>query len=295
MPDSAARSRYQRAAADLQWLKDQVPLYRLGAAQPDIQRHLTRPAQLSDALHAALSQDPLPRLGRYCELLFHWGLTANPQVAAVENGIIIRADGRTLGEFDFLIRPQSQTTYHHLELCVKFYLANGPLAQPPSWLGINPSDRLDIKLARLRDHQLRLSEMAPAAAWLAAQQISVSSVSGLMLGMLFFPRTADWQTAPGPLGASAGLARGWWCRGGEIAQRATEREQFIELDRLHWLAPLPVSDPARLVDSRVIAARAAQRARMVSRRGGAHEQYRELDRGLVVPDHWPLRVNPADA
>jgi len=294
MPDpSADRRLHLRAAADLRWLQQLPPLYRFGTLQTDYQLCLSLPDRLTPALRCALENAAATRLGRYCELLFEWGLSANPQIGALRCGQIVRVDGRTLGEFDFLIRPTMQDTYEHLELSVKFYLGVGA-AGHERWIGINPSDRLERKLARMQAHQIRLAWQPTIAPWLAERGLRIEAAQGLMLGMLFFPLQPDWRSLSEPDGVTPPVRRGWWCHAAALqAGGHLVPGRFLSLPRLHWLAPTPTDQG--LIDHATLAALARRRPLMVSRRDPLGDPTLELDRGVVVPDRWPDRISPSGA
>jgi len=83
-------------------------------------------------------------------------LVASNQVELLEKNLQLRDEARrTVGEMDFLVRELSNNALIHLELATKFYLA----VETPSGIALPGPDARDNyfrKLARLRDHQLRL-------------------------------------------------------------------------------------------------------------------------------------------
>lgn len=95
--------------------------------------------------------------------------------------------GRTLGELDFLLHDRARDRHIQLELAVKFYLAVPDVA---GWQfpGPDPRDNWSRKLARLRQHQLQLSQLLETRA-LLSQRFGVESVEPqqLIYGCLFLP------------------------------------------------------------------------------------------------------------
>ncbi len=67
--------------------------------------------------------------------------------------IQLQQDGRTLGAIDFLIEKRGEPRLEHWEVAIKFYLLKDGL-----WYGPNAKDRLDKKLSRMLDHQLKMSD-----------------------------------------------------------------------------------------------------------------------------------------
>ena len=83
-------------------------------------------------------------------------LVASHKVELLEQNLQLRDEDRTtVGEMDFLIREHSNNALVHLELATKFYLA----VETPSGITLPGPDARDNyfrKIARMRDHQLRL-------------------------------------------------------------------------------------------------------------------------------------------
>ncbi|MGI4860226.1 MAG: DUF1853 family protein [Janthinobacterium lividum] len=319
-------------------------------APAGLQRLLARldadPAPLLDALGAT----PERRLGRYAERLLAVWLRQMPDVDVVALGLPIRDAGRTLGECDALFRT-AQGGRQHWEMAVKFYLriddvlaetpdlpaapawpaaidAADPFAGCDAYVGAGLADRLDWKLRRLVEHQMRLSERAElvalgGGAWQARM---------LVKGRLFHP-LARWRDGPaGEPGDAMGdvrrdgtrrekdtapaLApdhlRGWWATYDEwCAASARSASRWTPLARLEWLAPLPVASP--LVTARArpasgfanwLAAYFAQPPDAAQPRtgqpiqvaalghdaGAGVDAFSETSRGFIVPNDWPARA-----
>ncbi|MGI4982997.1 MAG: DUF1853 family protein [Janthinobacterium lividum] len=250
-------------------------------APAGLQRLLARldadPAPLLDALGAT----PERRLGRYAEGLLAVWLQQMPDVDVVALGLPIRDAGRTLGECDALFRT-AQGGRQHWEMAVKFYLriddvspetpdspfvparresiAADPFAGCDAYVGAGLADRLDWKLRRLVEHQMRLSERAElvtlgGGAWQARMFVK---------GRLFHP-LAQWRDRPAgepdafmnavgrdgmrhETDIAPALApdhlRGWWATYDEwCGASARSALRWTPLARLEWLAPLPVASP----------------------------------------------------
>ncbi|MBD2858980.1 DUF1853 family protein [Spongiibacter sp. KMU-158] len=136
------------------------------------------------------------RLGLQYEALWHFFLDNDPQTELLGHNIPVRdAQGRSLGEFDILYRDRISKDVFHLELAVKFFLElEQPLTTDPlsRWLGPNSADRLDRKLARLRDHQFPLAQTPEGRS--ALYQFGVSEVKPqLKMGGILFYRSDNKQ------------------------------------------------------------------------------------------------------
>ncbi|MFF7708179.1 DUF1853 family protein [Pseudomonas sp. NPDC007930] len=284
---------------DLAWALTSPPLL---SAAPWYQRH---PLQGSDwarapaALEAwlrQLSAEPAPllaflaqssvrRLGLYYERLWQFALAAAPGVTLLAANLPVRDGGRTLGEFDLLLRDAEGE--HHLELALKYYL--GPPAggghSPAQWLGPGAHDRLDRKLAHLGEQQLRLAEHPGAAAILAEVGARHTRPSLWLGGYLFYP----WpQGCTGPAGAHPAHGRGAWLhrQACPALAQSLPGARWAALPRARWLAPA-AAQPGLSGEQMYLALLALEpmmQAQMVVRLG---EDGSECERLFVVPDAWP--------
>ena len=286
LPGSDARLFAPRAeAADWRWLEqlDRQP----------------------EPLVAALAAGSSTRLGLYFERLWQFYLQQHPRWALLAHNLPIDHAGRTLGAFDFLCRKEKQ--FWHLELTVKFYLGVTGTTQPEAWQqwrGPDTSDRLDIKLERLRDHQLALSQSRHSAAVL---RDLVGNVAGddtswqrglVMKGYYFYPGNADPRHPhPSPAGAHPLHPRGTWCYLDEFLPQLNTGHWYRP-NKMAWLSPVqlrepdgPVSGPAMkqvLRETVGDAQRPVLLTRVAPHEGAWHEQ----ERMFVVPDYWPGTARP---
>ena len=61
---------------------------------------------------------------------------------------VVQLGKRTAGEIDLLVERAGEIL--HLELAVKFYLGTSGSAQWDTWVGVDPVDRLDLKLDKFK-------------------------------------------------------------------------------------------------------------------------------------------------
>ena len=250
--------------------------------------------QLEQQLHSSTSR----RLGIYFENLWAFAFSHHPHYQLVARNLPIRDQGRTLGELDFVVRHLPDNTVEHWELALKFYLQVGSL-----WVGPGLKDRLDIKLARMRDHQLPIARNPLATAALRETGVQLDRQWALMPGRLFRPLTE----MPGP-GKSAPPAATdfWWAdlatflraKSGEFTAADT---RWVHLPKPCWLAPQtgPLADaacdtlacdtsactPSTLKSDlrERLATRGPICVAMIGPQG-------ETGRGFLVPDDWRQRA-----
>ena len=123
------------------------------ALTPERVRWLESLDRSPDPLLRHLQQRPVRRLGLYFESLWQFFLARDAAVELLAHNLPVRSESRTIGEFDCLYYCRERRRPVHLELAVKFYLG-----QAGRWIGPDSRDRLDIKLDRLSQHQMRLGD-----------------------------------------------------------------------------------------------------------------------------------------
>ncbi|QKE63704.1 DUF1853 family protein [Aquipseudomonas campi] len=231
------------------------------------------------------------RLGRYYERLWQFALQAAPDVHVLAANLPIRAQGRTLGELDLLLRDADGV--HHLELAIKLYL--GPRRDPGTeaghWLGPASDDRLGLKLQHMAAHQLPLSATPQGRSALAGISAEPAQPGMWLSGYLFYPWATPCDT---PTGANLQHLRGHWLHRREWADfTAQDKEAHWQvLPRQAWLAP------ARLATDQLCSAEqqrdwleslapTAPAQLLVRLQAGADGDWREAERVFLVSDDWP--------
>jgi hypothetical protein len=222
--------------------------------------------ELVRALHA-LDEDPLPlhaslaplttrRVGHYAERLVHYAISSLSSYTLVAANLPLRLQKQTVGECDFLLEDPAGMRLHW-ELAVKCYLrvdahaVDDPLA---AFVGPALGDRLDIKLARLLDHQLPLSgrpdyvDLLPRGPWQAQMWVS---------GWLF-DRFDHWLAGRAinvDPRLAADLSTGFWAPVGRWPELASTigAQGWTRLPRLRWIAPLAEPDASYCDDATMTA------------------------------------------
>lgn len=299
-------SSYRHACVrDLAWALRSPPLLRTPAGEEQVrwldedwcerayQAYAPRLAELDHnpaALLAHLQEKTDKRLGSQFEALLEFWLAdpANGRYRLLAHGLPIRSGKQTLGELDFVVQELASGEIEHWEVAIRFYLGTQPDHEQSSWIGIDPSDRLDLKVGRLRQHQLPMSQTVAGLAALAELGIHKHRSACLLKGRLFYPLgvdVADWQ----PQDANPGHGRGWWLPIDALAHLPQPPElSWALLPREYRMAELTPdvriseSDKTSFLiepwpagfDNRPVA--------VVSRRDGE-----EQERGFFCPPGWP--------
>lgn len=228
-----------------------------------------------------------PRLGLVFEALWHFFLEEDPQTELLAHNLPVRNGGQTLGEFDVLYYCHHRRAVFHLELAVKFYLATDARARPDDplsqWLGPNCQDRLDLKLARLLDHQLQLADTHEGRRALAAAGIDAVMPELRMAGWLFQSGRGEIALPPEVQATHPG---GIWVTVTEFERHYRQRfERWYALRKPRWLDGVAGGEP--LGDHTLEAARRRPQM-LIGARGDTPGV--EVLRMFVTPDDWPKSV-----
>lgn len=260
---------------DSDWFSDIGQSYRRRLLQLD---HDPQP------LRHALRTHKDRRLGSYFESLWRFWLHENDRYSLLHANLPLRSGGRTIGEFDLLVRDRDSGLTLHWELAVKFYLGIADTTQPGNWWGPARRDRLDIKTTRLLQHQGRLSRHPEAATLLQHLGVRIYQTWVILKGRLFYPSAAP---PAAPAGAHPDHERGFWLAAGAFAD--LPRGLWLPLERQQWLAPVAGIQPEQCVSGDALLAhwrtQPLRRPLCIARILDGYER----ERGFVVPDDWPAQ------
>lgn len=136
-----------------------VTLFPLALQEKIVDQHLSWFLELDSnpqKLDEFLAENSKRRLGVHFEQLLHFFFKASPFINLLLCNQQIIENGTTLGEVDFILEFENQC--YHLEVSIKFYLQNGNEIE--DMLGPNAKDRLDLKLEKVKNHQLQIAHHA---------------------------------------------------------------------------------------------------------------------------------------
>jgi hypothetical protein len=187
------------------------------------------PAPLLDFIGDACSG----RLGIYYERLWHYLLQEDENCDPVVHNLPVRAEGRTVGEFDCLYYCLKRRQHVHLELAVKLYLG---VPERDYWLGPGCKDRLDLKLDHLLGKQIQLGTRDAARPVLMEYGIDHLATAVDIKGYLFnASRPLELPESYNP----AVPMQHWYCLEDfvRLPQLPSAWLGWFRLPRHHWLAP----------------------------------------------------------
>ncbi len=249
---------------------------------------------------AALDADPqaledfialrnIRRIGFLAEALLAFWLSNCGRFELLAENLVVRAGGRTLGDFDLLLRGRDGGLPTHWELSVKFYLRLPASDGMASYVGPAGRDTLAAKAERVLTRQLGLSQTTAGKAALAALGIERIAARAFVKGWLFYPAGA--QPVPTP-GVNPAHGRGWWrCHmADDDGVWPAPNRGYRILDRLEWLAWPSIAgqtlDRHELKPSLGTHFAAGAGALMVVEFDNCSAQAHETSRGFVMPPGW---------
>lgn len=193
---------------------------------------------------------------------------------------LVNASGRTLGEFDFLVRDKARQQTIHLELAVKFYLA---IQVEGKWQfpGPDARDNWQRKLDRMRDHQFILGQK-PEAKEMLRERFGVNGVEvrQLVYGCIFHHIKCESRVLPEAVNPLC--RKGRWLYVSEWSRYFGDDERIYIIPKPLW--PVEISEAqvghtqASSVDALMVAAR--ERCTLFATETSQEPVF-------LVPDDWP--------
>ena len=261
-----------------------------------------------ERLESYLREHSQPRLGIYFELLLAFYLQQCSGVAQVYSAVRIQSPERTLGEFDLLYRPIGSDSFTSLEVCVKFYLSTQSGKGACHWLGLNPTDCLADKVAKMQNHQLKQADLPESKKVLATRGISVNRKLSIFRGRLFYHVQRPSGCECPDIVESSHLS-GWWAYQEEFLNAENSSTRYLPLNRMQWLATQPITRLNTRADTtangdafarekeasfhesftrREATERLGNKPMMLACLEETEQGWIERDRGVVVPRSWPI-------
>lgn len=270
-----------------------IPRFTLNRSRIDWLRSLDEDPR---SLLNHLKQPKTKRLGQYFEALWEYFLLQDAGTELLAKNLQVQHQGRTLGEFDFIYRDNSGGEIVHLELAVKLYLGFAMQAAPDSspmdwWQGPNCIDRLDLKIAKLSNKQLKLGDNAHAKKTLADLNIDSIKPALFIGGYLYYPDNA---TIAPPKIIDPSHQRGKWIYLRDIKTKLDPGHRYLMLKKSQWLCRHQHrTAPATYQLTELQRHLAVQLGRwgrpvLVCAVCETDTGWQEQQRLFVVPDNWPV-------
>ena len=225
------------------------------------------------------------RLGHHFEFVHSVLLRAQPGVSVHALNLSLQGGKQTLGEIDCLYSNANGEVIHR-EVAVKYFLGFAESEELANWVGTSKTDRLDLKLRRLAEHQVKLADVAlQHGAWPTALPLPVRR-EVLMFGAFFkHPNHAAWPSVMADKAEG-----GFWCTTEEFVRLVPENSTWACLHKPWWLTPEHRWTAARMTAAQVGAD--VERHHHPLLVGGlyASDDLPLQGRGFVVPRGWETQA-----
>ncbi len=303
--NNTAINNAQQALNDLHWVLTSPLLAIHSDYSPDIpQVDLT--SVTPGNLLAALASQKSHFLGPYFESLWKYAIEQSRNLELIYHGLQVRRNNRTLGEFDFILRNKRNNRLVHQEIAVKYYLGVPlPSTQYPdqsAWFGPNSIDRLDLKLAKLLDQQVHLSDHPESQAHLTDLNLGQPVKQMLLKGYLFQPMGESLLLPPY---GNPDATPGEWLSFDQLEELGKLCNQWQILPKLHWLSPAQCPEskvlsfrematelqqhqgrPQLIAAMKPVAGDSGNQVTELSAKNSGELSYKESHRYFVVSEHW---------
>jgi uncharacterized protein len=193
------------------------------------------------------------KLGIYAEALIESLIQKDLTPEFLHGNISVFSSGaeerKNIGEYDLLWRETVSSPVVHLEFALKYFLlarekdsSHEPPTTPSEWVGPHARDRLQRKIEKLRDRQLKLSEHPDGKMALletfgknrdfeVQKKLMTRGIAFLPWGETRFLKQTDFLHSQ--------CVTGWWCRKQEWLQYTAKchsaDSRYLCLPREYWI------------------------------------------------------------
>jgi hypothetical protein len=207
----------------------------------EAQEWLERVDASPQALMAHIEATPRSnRLGLYYESLISYWLKEHPSWKLLAHELPVYHERQTLGAYDFVI--QTSEDILHVEVAIKFYMGVRGTQDWYDWIGPGQHDCLGLKMEKMLDKQIRLSQTPAGFAALQKAGIPLPTQRKMWVkGIFFRPHNAPADAVP----QGGARADGVWYPLSAVAALIQRCPGGLWLPRLKpdWLSRLVMSAP----------------------------------------------------
>jgi uncharacterized protein len=174
------------------------------------------------------------KLGYYFEALIGTWLNMDQDFQLEAQNLVISEDKITLGEIDFLLINNIDKTHYHWESAIKFYLYDSESKQ---YIGPGGIDRLDLKVTKLFDHQLKLTQHEAFKNHKLGLKDVEYTPQCLLKGKLFYRPEDIESTLENTIGLNKNHLTGLWLYNRDVdSYFASAHGRWVILPSFYWLS-----------------------------------------------------------
>ncbi len=270
------------------------------------------------ALKSHLAQEKSHFIGAYFESLWAFYLHSNPRYELIAKNLQANSKTRTEGEFDFIVLDNDSGHYIHQEIAIKFYLGFSQQNlyrfsdKKNIWLGPQCKDRLDVKMDKMINSQIKLSSKDSGKQALRSINIDpdANSIKSQLLvkGYLFYPTT---PSVIAPVFCNQSHLRGRWFTLSEFSAyiEQSDFDAWALLTKPEWVSPYQAgistfnsavlnnnhenrfTEKPNVIWTTKEKVTTEGRPWMIACLTKRDNDYIEVERLFAVPDDWPAIDN----
>jgi len=254
----------------------------------------TSPDELDDLLAAQKDR----RLGKYFETLWYYFFAHHPGYEILANNLQVIIDGRTLGEFDFIVLDKVSGNTVHVEVAVKFFLAagdpeHGGTRDMASWYGPNLRDRLDQKVDHLNQRQVRLASQPEVSDYLSTRGISIDGCMVFLKGRLFYPWRLKSNEAQlmdyAPPQCADDHPYSWWLSRDQFDEVCDDEQCIMPLISQGWLERIPTPSVKKSITKRALFETVSNKKVRLPLLLQDCNPRQSWDRAFLTANDWPTK------
>lgn len=237
-------------------------------------------------------------LGKYFENLVGFWLLNSRDKKLLASNLQVRSGERTIGEIDFLFKDKLTDINYHLEAAGKFFMGFKDIPGWSNFIGPNTNDRLDKKMNKLLNEQIKLCSKPLTKEILKEKNISepVNPVVWFKGYLFYYHSNFRNESFTLPNSANPRHIKGWWFyQSAKYEIIESNKHQWVVLQRMDWVSQVYNPDEASVMNSGQLLYKLDKYfaknnyplllAELVPDESGILTEH---SRGFVVSDKWPF-------
>lgn len=228
-----------------------------------------------------------PYLGHYFEKLIFFWIKHDPEIELVLHNLQVVEDGRTLGEVDLIVRINDEV--QHWELALKYYLGHASSPKGKEWIGPNPVDRLDLKLKKMIDHQLGMSDHKSVKEILEEKGITKLNKRCFVKGYFYYPGSNE-MSPPGEAGCFHN--RSMWIYVDQLDQ-IPKKYALARKEKRAWLCPSEFKEYELVKRAKIpfmLKQHKKKKPQLYALLEEQEGSLREVSSVFIAPRNWPNSI-----
>ena len=234
------------------------------------------------------------KLGLYAEDLFLYFLRYGSFYEVLAHDLQIFCGTSCIGAMDFIVQSK-EGGVEHWEMAMKYFVQHHPSSDWKDFIGPTGKDNLERKLQKMLQRQLLLSQQNTAIDYLETLGIPKPTTHKIISLGLFFHHV-DHVFIP-PISGELNQPTGFWCQKSVFLERKNNSASlWFVMRHPKWLAPILTKQKHDLlsIEQLMEVFVSMEDFVMVAEMQCCEQGWEEIQRWIVVVDHWKRIPDPID-